>query len=371
MRDKTAMSTGLLLPQAPDFRKVRACVNKKPPRRPNLPPGVLELVMERGTFWKPGQTLGVQFLAGSANTRARVLANMKKWEQYANIHFALAEPGLPGTIRVNFTPGAGSYSYIGTGANLIAAGDETMNLGWIDDSTDDAEVQRVVLHETGHALGCEHEQSSPVANIHWNLPATYAYYESSQGWTKEDVDQQVFAKLTESETIHTQFDPFSIMEYPVPAELTTDGVAIGWNMALTTSDEAMIGEIYPFGVKPVTPPLPSPSAPFPLITVGGLAARSAIPSPGQPAKFTLDVATGDLFTLVVIPGQNNPPNREPGVILRNSASQDFKLRTTRDKVQIQANPGRYTLFAWHPLGRSMGEMWARALPGASQVVRVS
>ena len=99
--------------------------------------------------------------------------------------------------------------------------------------------------EFGHALGCIHEQASPAADIHWNKEATYRYYETTQGWSKEDVDQQVFEKYSTPTTQFTAWDKNSIMQYPIPAGLTTDGVQVGWNKDLTDTDKQFIKSKYP------------------------------------------------------------------------------------------------------------------------------
>ena len=69
-------------------------------------------------------------------------------------------------------------------------------------------------------------------------------------WTKEQVDNNIFNKYSASEVKNTVFDPKSIMQYPVPADLTTDGVAIGYNYLLSTRDKVFIGNLYPGGGTP-------------------------------------------------------------------------------------------------------------------------
>ena len=120
-----------------------------------------------------------------------------------------------------------------------------MNFGWFDESTPDDEFSRTTIHEFGHALGCVHEHSSPAATIPWNRDAVYAYYLRNDGWSKEEVDAQLFSVWAAAETKFTPFDRDSIMEYPVPPELTTNGFSIGWNRVLSNADKAFIREMYP------------------------------------------------------------------------------------------------------------------------------
>lgn len=120
-----------------------------------------------------------------------------------------------------------------------------MNFGWFNDDTPDNEFSRTIIHEFGHALGCVHEHSSPAATIPWNRDAVYAYYLATQGWNKAQVDAQLFSEWSAATTEFSAFDAASIMEYPVPASLTTNGFTIGWNRVLSEGDKAFIREMYP------------------------------------------------------------------------------------------------------------------------------
>jgi hypothetical protein len=113
-------------------------------------------------------------------------------------------------IRVTVVPG-GSWSIIGTGARGKTQDEATMNFGWFNDQTTDNEFSRVIIHEFGLALGCIHEQASPVANIPWDRPVVYTAYLASNGWGPAMVDATVFAVAPQSETIESAFDRTSIM----------------------------------------------------------------------------------------------------------------------------------------------------------------
>jgi hypothetical protein len=134
------------------------------------------------------------------------------WSEYANISFNFISSGNA-DIRVTVTPG-GSWSRIGTDARNVSQDQPTMNFGWFNDQTADDEFSRVVTHEFGHALGCIHEQSSPVANIPWNKPVVYAWYLAHDNWGPAMVDANVFAVASQADTIETAFDRTSIMCVP-------------------------------------------------------------------------------------------------------------------------------------------------------------
>lgn len=218
----------------------------------NAPPGGLSastrpervrLALLTGKAWTTGRTLRIGFLDGTADVHARVEAVAREWERHANIHFAFGA-GSDAEIRIAFEPG-GSWSHHGTDALSVPLSKATMNLGWLTPETDDVEYSRVVLHEFGHALGCIHEHQSPAAGISWNKERAYAYYEAN-GWSVAQVDYNVFRAYEQGQTQFTTFDRASIMIYPVPRELTTDGFEVTWNSALSETDIRFIGERYPF-----------------------------------------------------------------------------------------------------------------------------
>ena len=121
-----------------------------------------------------------------------------------------------------------------------------MNFGWLKLNTPNTEYNRVVVHEFGHALGCIHEHQSPAAGIPWDKEKAYKYYMETQGWTKEDVDVNLFQLYDSKTTRASKFDPTSIMIYPIPKELTAGGFEVGWTMDLSDTDKSFIGKLYPF-----------------------------------------------------------------------------------------------------------------------------
>ncbi|MDA0161314.1 hypothetical protein OM076_13635 [Solirubrobacter ginsenosidimutans] len=208
--------------------------------------GAEEMAIEIAKKWETGKTLRVTFLSGMPAVQEKVVAYARQWEEYANIRLEFGS-STEAEIRVAFLGDGSSWSAVGTDAlnqDFFPRGGPTMNFGWLtSDSTDD-EYSRVVLHEFGHALGCIHEHQSPDGGIPWNREAVYRYY-GARGWSKRVVDQQVLRRYDRSTTQFTDFDPTSIMEYPVPKELTDGAFEIGWNMRLSESDKAFIAELYP------------------------------------------------------------------------------------------------------------------------------
>jgi hypothetical protein len=169
--------------------------------------------------------------------------------EYANVKFQLVVTpdqvrNLKSTIRITFVPG-GSWSYVGTDALDIAPGQPTMQLGWLTERSQDSEIRRVALHEFGHALGLLHEHQHPEGGIHWDRDKVLAYHARVDGWSAVQTEINVLSGVTGSHIHATTFDPQSIMLYPIPAELTTDGYSTQWNYALSDGDKRLVAQLYP------------------------------------------------------------------------------------------------------------------------------
>ncbi len=198
--------------------------------------------------WKSGQTIRVKFLNGSNYMQSNVKKYAKEWEQYANIKFEWVSSNSSANIKIAFNQGAyrdpGNWSYMGTDSNKF---NHSMNFGEFNDNTPSQQFRGTTLHEFGHALGLIHEHSSPVSGVKWNKPVVYAYYAGYPNyWDKDKVDYNIFGKYNTIETNYTAYDSKSIMHYYVPAEHTTNGVAVYGNNTLSATDKSFIGTIYPF-----------------------------------------------------------------------------------------------------------------------------
>jgi len=195
--------------------------------------------------WQNGSVVTVRMYGGSTKVRSKVMQYAQEWSKYANITFKFIETGNA-QIRVSFVQGAGSYSYFGTDALRIASDQETMNFGWFDDNTSDSEFSRTTIHEFGHALGMIHEHQHPLANIPWDKNKVYTYYAGYPNyWTKEQVDNNLFAKYATNQTQYSSYDKNSIMHYSVSSELTTNGFSVGNNTVLSATDKQFIAQVYP------------------------------------------------------------------------------------------------------------------------------
>lgn len=195
--------------------------------------------------WKK-RDIKVGFMDDPHGMKARVLQVANEWRTNGggNVNF-IESSVADADIRVSFR-GSGYWSYLGTQARNFPKAEQTMNLQfWRTIPT--SEFRRVTLHEFGHALGLLHEHALPLADIQWNKEAVYKHYMRPPNcWDRSDVDAQVLVKARSGpDLVATAFDKSSIMCYPVAAELTTDGRAIGWNTDLSATDKEFIKKFYP------------------------------------------------------------------------------------------------------------------------------
>jgi serralysin len=197
------------------------------------------------TRWTNRSELDVTFIDGTALQQNRVERFAPLWSASCSIKFKFRK-GADGAIRISFAHGLIAFSAIGNDALTIAAPQPTMNLAQVTDNLSDDKARGLVLHEFGHALGLLHEHQSPETGISWNRAAAYDFFAAKPYYlSPEDVDRQIFKVYQTSETQYTHFDASSIMIYPIPAFLTTNGYGVSMNTALSLTDRSFIKKLYP------------------------------------------------------------------------------------------------------------------------------
>lgn len=223
-----------------DMTKWRVCVEREvgPVARGE------RLAFMKSKRWQTNQ-LSVSFFGGDSALHTRVEAAIAPWSDALGGSFGIHFDNSPkADVRIAFQRG-GSWSYIGTECLQIATTEPTINLGWLEAATPADELQRVVLHEFGHTLGCLHEFQNPDGGIHWNEDAVYAYYAGPpNNWPRATTKANVIDKFDRTLTARTVFDPNSVMMYPIPPQLTVNGVSYDWKSELSDPDRTFIKEMY-------------------------------------------------------------------------------------------------------------------------------
>jgi Bacterial pre-peptidase C-terminal domain/Astacin (Peptidase family M12A) len=207
----------------------------------------MRAAVERMRLWENGKRLRVRFLDGDPAVQEKVANIAPEWQQYTNLQLDFVRDGTA-EVRISFRDVGFSWSTVGTDSLTRGRTQASMNYGWLKPTTPVREYRRVVLHEFGHALGMIHEHQNPAAagEIPWDKPKVYAYY-ARQDWTKDDVDENIFSVYATDATNFSAFDPTSIMEYPIPDELTIGSFSIGWNTELSELDKEFMRRQYPKG----------------------------------------------------------------------------------------------------------------------------
>jgi hypothetical protein len=245
-----------------DWQKAAANAIKQNPG--NRPPGLLDeelpsgregerLALDVTRYWG---TQGVHLTVGFIDTpdqvlRQRILSHLNAWSQNANVAFV--ESGVDPQVRIarwtanEAPPGEDGYwSNLGTDVLLIGPHRPTMNLEAFTMQTSDREFHRVVRHEAGHTLGFPHEHMRKAIVARLDREKVIREYMKTQGWTRQEVIDQVLTPLEDSSVLGTaDAETDSIMCYEIASSLTLDGAAIVGGVDITPNDHAFVAQVYP------------------------------------------------------------------------------------------------------------------------------
>ncbi|NNM30992.1 MAG: peptidase, partial [Akkermansiaceae bacterium] len=225
----------------------RVCLDKILPwelRNPrplaSLPPltagGRERAIMPIAKRWPAGTKLGVRFMGGSDSQHQMIVSTVAEWMKHCGIVFSFNE-APDAEVRISFE-NDGAWSYVGTDVADIPLHAATMNFGWLDEGT--------ILHEFGHTLGLGHEHQNPAGGIQWNEAKVIADLAGPPNfWNEAKVRHNVLRKYQLDHINGTTFDPDSIMLYAFPGDWTLSGLGTRENSALSQTDKAFIGSMYP------------------------------------------------------------------------------------------------------------------------------
>lgn len=201
-------------------------------------------------LWNPGQTLRIAFLNGTQEFKDATIEAASNWLPHINLKFDFVE-GIEGDIRILSEDGVFS-SNIGTDA-LLNTDEPTMRL-WPHSAVQARYFAANVMHEFGHMLGAEHEQTHPAAYIPWNVPAIYQRhgitdnpdedgYEASQ--KRQWLHREYLDRAAAEDSMCSDYDRKSIMHYVIYQSWTDGDFQNLLNLELSEKDKAFMAKIYP------------------------------------------------------------------------------------------------------------------------------
>ncbi len=199
-------------------------------------------------YWHTkGVRLTVSFLdSPTAGLVKKILAHMNAWAKTANVTFVQSKSSPQVRIAREGGQEGGYWSYVGIDILSIAPREQTMNLEAFTEQTPESEFRRVVRHETGHTLGFPHEHMRRELVNLIDPAKAIAFFQSTQGWSADEVRQQVLTPIEESSLVGTAHsDPKSIMCYQIPGSITKNGKPIPGGTDIDALDFAFAAKLYP------------------------------------------------------------------------------------------------------------------------------
>lgn len=219
-------------------------------------------VLNNLRLWTIPRKLTVCFVSGSNAVRKRVADSISKtWptNQLTAGRLSFDPDNLSALktcgdtpaedIRIDFQANKGYWSYVGIESRNHLP---SMNLqGFTDTYPDTKELDRLVGHEMGHALGLEHEHQSPVSpECGWN----FTYISSHYVWESDAQMHANFDKLVDyiQHNVHAYifslYDQKSLMHYDFEPEAFLNGTKslcfISRNFAPSNQDQNAIRTAY-------------------------------------------------------------------------------------------------------------------------------
>lgn len=215
-----------------------------------LMPSRKAIAVSTTRYWRGGGVdLTVSFLDNPERAlRRRIIEHLNAWSKTANVRFR--ETTGQGKVRItrieNDPNWDGYWSYVGTDILSIKPDRPTMNLEGFTMGTSEREFKRVVRHEAGHTLGCEHEHVRRAVVERIDKEKAYNYFFITNRWDRATVDAQVLTPVEEVALIGTpKADETSIMCYQLPPEIMKNSQPVVGGLDINKTDFAFMARVYP------------------------------------------------------------------------------------------------------------------------------
>jgi len=204
---------------------------------------------EIGVTWKRGDRLRVRFLDGNEELKKKVNMYAQDWfsdKQYCpNIALEFDDnANKPAHIRISFVQKDGSWSYVGTRGMSISQDQPSMNFDFAETDTEE-DIAWKVKHEFGHSFGLDHEHSNPKSKILWNETVVIEGCKKMWGWDEQMTRKNILDRFTtDTHCCSKNWDPNSVMMYPIPKDWTINRIQIPKNHQISLGDRKFLLSLY-------------------------------------------------------------------------------------------------------------------------------
>jgi hypothetical protein len=335
------------------------CIDRFLPDVTSFNEGAQRIALLKAKIWQNGATIYVAAAQGASPAqRKKVQETFEEVSSICNLDFKWKPAGVQtAECRISFKQGE-AWSMIGTDAARSPKGEANMNLGFgLNDNN-----PGTYRHEFGHFIGAIHEHQNPSGGIRWNKEAVIRSLSGPpNNWDRATIEHNMFEAYQKSQLNGSQFDPKSIMLYPIPPEWTLDGFSSQANSQFSELDKKWMRDQYPGrgGVDPVDPGTPPKMFTLPIADLGWF--REKIGVPGETDTYVVKVKDGGFHRFEttgptpVVLRLFGPDSTTAMIAQTNNVGTDLNAL-----IMMALNPGTYYLHVTHAITTGTGEYSLRA-----------